>query len=97
MKTNASSNTAAAEAAVGPSDHDEIEGRDDRGRRWYHPRPQPRRRRDLMGFNSTWWMVLLRRSQPGIAAPGDSPSPMMPVIAAEDRALTRVEPAPSAP
>ena len=59
MKTNASSNTAAAEAAVGPSDHDEIEGRDDRGRRWYHPRPQPRCRRDLMGFNSTWWMVLL--------------------------------------
>ena len=28
------------------------------GRRWYHLRPEPRRRRDLMGFNSTWWMVL---------------------------------------
>jgi hypothetical protein len=30
----------------------------DRGRRWYHLRPEPRRRGDLMGFNSTWWMVL---------------------------------------
>ena len=57
--TSASSDTATAEAPVGPSDHHEIETRDDRGRRWYHPRPQPRRRRDLMGFNSTWWMVLL--------------------------------------
>ena len=57
--TSASSDTATAEAPVGPSDHHEIEARDDRGRRWYHPRPQPRRRRDLMGFNATWWMVLL--------------------------------------
>jgi len=58
-RTSVSSDTAAAEAPVGPSDHHEIEARDDRGRRWYHPRPQPRRRRDLMGFNATWWMVLL--------------------------------------
>jgi hypothetical protein len=29
-----------------------------RGRRWYHLRPKPRRRTDLWGFNSTWWMVL---------------------------------------
>jgi hypothetical protein len=29
----------------------------DGGRRWYHLRPEPRRRSDLMGFNSTWWMV----------------------------------------
>jgi hypothetical protein len=57
--TSASSDIAAAEAPAGRSDHDEIEARDDRGRRWYPPRPQPRRRRDLMGFNSTWWMVLL--------------------------------------
>jgi hypothetical protein len=57
--TSPSSDTAAAQAPVGPNDHAEIEARDDRGRRWYHPRPQPRRRRDLMGFNSTWWMVLL--------------------------------------
>jgi hypothetical protein len=57
--TSVSSDTAAAEAPVGPSDDDEIEAKDDGGRRWYHPRPQPRRRRDLMGFNSTWWMVLL--------------------------------------
>ena len=56
--SSASSDTAAAKAPVGPSDHDEIEARDDRGRRWYHPRPQPRRRRDLMGFNSTWWILL---------------------------------------
>jgi hypothetical protein len=30
----------------------------DRGRRWYQLRPEPRRRTDLMGFNSTWWMVV---------------------------------------
>ena len=30
----------------------------DGGRRWYHLRPEPRRRSDLMGFNSTWWMVV---------------------------------------
>src|SRR5262249_33618238 len=29
------------------------------GRRWFHFRPEPRRRSDLMGFNSTWWMVLI--------------------------------------
>ena len=32
---------------------------DDRRRRWYHIRPEPSRRTDLMGFNSTWWMVLV--------------------------------------
>jgi hypothetical protein len=31
----------------------------DHGRRWYHLRPEPRRRADLMGFNSTFWMVLV--------------------------------------
>ena len=30
----------------------------DRGRHWYQLRPEPRRRTDLMGFNSTWWMVV---------------------------------------
>ena len=29
-----------------------------RGRRWHQVRPQPRRRTDLMGFNSTLWMAL---------------------------------------
>ena len=58
--TSVSSDTAAAEAPVGPSsDDDEIDPKDDRRRRWYHPRPQPRCRRDFMGFNWTWWMVLL--------------------------------------
>ena len=37
---------------------DEIETSDNRGRRWHHLRPQPRRRTDLMGFNSTLWMAL---------------------------------------
>ena len=36
----------------------EIETIDDRGRRWHHLRPQPRRRTDLMGFNSAVWMAL---------------------------------------
>ena len=31
---------------------------EDRGRRWYHLRPKPRRRTDLWGFNSAWWMAL---------------------------------------
>jgi hypothetical protein len=30
----------------------------DSERRWYHLRPKPRRRTDLMGFNSMWWMAL---------------------------------------
>jgi disulfide bond formation protein DsbB len=44
--TNVRSDTTAAEA------------KDDHRRRWYHPRPQPRRRSDLMGFNSAWWLVV---------------------------------------
>jgi hypothetical protein len=40
---------------TGQDREDEVEGTDDRGRRWYHLRPEPRRRTDLMGFNSTWW------------------------------------------
>ena len=43
---------------AGPRSEDEIEAIDDRGRRWHHLRPQPRRRTDLMGFNSTLWMAL---------------------------------------
>ncbi len=50
-----------------------------------------------VAISPTLALVLLRRSQPRVAAPGDSPSPMMPVITSQDRALTRVEPAPSAP
>jgi hypothetical protein len=40
-----------------PHDQDEI-ATDVRGRRWYQLRPKPRRRTDLFGFNSTWWMAL---------------------------------------
>jgi len=43
---------------AGPHGEDEIEALDDRGRRWHHVRPQPRRRFDLMGFNSKLWMAL---------------------------------------
>jgi hypothetical protein len=43
---------------AGPHGEDEIDVTDDRGRRWYHVRPRPRRRTDLVGFNSTLWMVL---------------------------------------
>ena len=28
------------------------------GRRWYHLRPEPRRRTDLTGFSSTLWMAV---------------------------------------
>jgi hypothetical protein len=44
---------------AGSHGEDEIEAIDDGGRRWYHLRPQHRRRTDLMGFNSTWWMVVV--------------------------------------
>jgi hypothetical protein len=44
-------------ARVDPGEDDEAT--DDRGRRWYHLRPKPRRRDDLMGFNSMLWMVVV--------------------------------------
>jgi hypothetical protein len=37
----------------------EIESTGNSGRRWHHLRPTPRRRSDLMGFNSSWWMALV--------------------------------------
>jgi hypothetical protein len=43
---------------VGPHGEDEIEAIDGGVRRWYHLRPRPRRRADLMGFSSTLWMAL---------------------------------------
>jgi hypothetical protein len=43
---------------AGAHGEDEIEATAGRGRRWHQVRPQPRRRTDLMGFNSTWWMAL---------------------------------------
>jgi hypothetical protein len=42
---------------LGPHGQDELEATDDRGRRWYHLRPDPRRRADLIGFNYTWWLI----------------------------------------
>jgi hypothetical protein len=43
----------------------ELDPTEDRGRRWYHLRPKPRRRTDLSGFNSAWWMAQLRVAQRG--------------------------------
>jgi hypothetical protein len=43
---------------AGSHGEEEIEGPDDRGRRWYHLRPEPRRRADVMGFSATWWALL---------------------------------------
>ena len=40
-------------------------------------------------------LVLLRREQPGTAKPQETPTPVMPVITAEDRALCRVGSAPT--
>ena len=42
---------------IGPYGQDEIEATDERGRRWYHLRPEPRSRYDLIGFNYTWWLI----------------------------------------
>lgn len=41
-----------------PDGEDGVGTTDDRGRRWYHPRPVHRRRADLMGFNTFWWVLL---------------------------------------
>ena len=43
---------------LGPYGEDEIEATDDRGRRWFQLRPEPRRRVDLIGFNYTWWLMI---------------------------------------
>jgi hypothetical protein len=43
---------------TGPKAEDAVDATEDRGRRWYHLRPKPRRGTDFMGFNSTWWMAL---------------------------------------
>ena len=44
-----------------------------------------------VAISPTLALVLLRRGQPANAAPGDAPSPVMPVITAQDRALSHVE------
>lgn len=36
---------------------DDIEAIDSRGRRWYHPRPEPRGRADVLGVNYSWWLL----------------------------------------
>ena len=36
----------------------EVDSAEDRGRRWYQLRPEPRLRTDFMGFNSRYWMAL---------------------------------------
>jgi hypothetical protein len=41
----------------GPHGEDQIEATDERGRRWYHLRPDPRSRYDFIGFNYTWWLI----------------------------------------
>ena len=42
---------------VGPHGEDQIEATDERGRRWYHLRPDPRGRYDFVGFNYVWWLI----------------------------------------
>jgi hypothetical protein len=42
---------------AGPHGEDKIEATDERARRWYHLRPEPRGRADLIGFNYTWWLI----------------------------------------
>ncbi len=42
---------------LGPRGEVDVVATDERGRRWYHLRPEPRRRADFIGFNYTWWLV----------------------------------------
>jgi Kef-type K+ transport system membrane component KefB len=44
-----------------------------------------------VAISPTLALTLLRRTQPRDAGPGDSPSPVMPAITAEDRPLPGVE------
>jgi hypothetical protein len=46
-----------AQHIAGRHDEGETDASDCGGRRWYDLRPEPRRRSDIMGFNSTWWMA----------------------------------------
>jgi hypothetical protein len=43
--------------ATGRYGEDELEATDELGRRWYHLRPEPRGRYDVIGFNYTWWLI----------------------------------------
>jgi hypothetical protein len=43
---------------AGPHGGHEIAATDDRGRRWYQLRAEPRRRTDFMGLKAKWWMAL---------------------------------------
>jgi hypothetical protein len=43
----------------GDAGHNEVQASHDCGRRWYHLRPNPRGDADLLGFNWSWWTVLV--------------------------------------
>jgi len=52
-------NTQDGRPAAQPSTTTQSHREDDndaRGRRWNHPRPEPRCRADVMGFNYTLWL-----------------------------------------
>ena len=42
---------------IGTNGEDQIEAIDDRGRHWYHRRPEPSRRM-FLGLEPAWWMAL---------------------------------------
>jgi hypothetical protein len=51
-------------ANTGQTDSSEVESggddqRRDQPRRWYHPRPQPRRAIDVAGINHTYWLFVV--------------------------------------
>ena len=56
---------------------DEIEGAEDRARRWYRLRPEPRRRTDFMGVNSTWWIAGMARPAHSGRVPVPVPVPVV--------------------
>jgi hypothetical protein len=58
MSSDTSSAERAHPVAGGSPGEDELAGRVTGRRHWYHLRPQPRCRADLMGFNYTWWTVI---------------------------------------
>ena len=58
MMSDAQQRTQDGPSAAQPSSNG-ADDNDARGRRWYHPRPEPRCRADVMGFNHNLWLFCI--------------------------------------
>ena len=56
---NKESNRAARPEGTGPDHRASERSSDKRRTPWFHPRPNPHRRIDVLGLNSLWWTIAL--------------------------------------